>query len=184
MSYFVPKRSKEFLLEKFEASFSKKEGECWDWQKSRTRSGYGYFYMGKGWPGGNKGIPASRASWILYKGEIPSGMIVCHHCDNPACVNPSHLFLGTDYDNTLDKLKKGRQSRGEKHSRATKAAIPRGSKHYASKITEEQVKEICELRASGLFYREIAAIFNMETTSIWKIATGKRWQHVNSSWNV
>ena len=76
--------------------------ECWTWKASVDRTGYGRFYMN------GKGEMAHRASWWMHNGEIPEGMLVLHHCDNPPCVNPTHLFLGTHQDNAIDRNNKGR----------------------------------------------------------------------------
>lgn len=76
--------------------------DCWEWQGAKLSFGYGSFWMnGKGWS-------AHRASWILHGNNIPDGAFVCHHCDNPPCCNPDHLFLGDAMANMRDKIKKGR----------------------------------------------------------------------------
>jgi hypothetical protein len=75
---------------------------CWGWAGSKTRQGYGVLFS-KG-----KMIYAHRLSWIIRFGPIPKGMLICHHCDNPECSNPEHLFLGTQSDNLLDMHKKWR----------------------------------------------------------------------------
>lgn len=80
-----------------------KNGECWPWNGSKDKDGYGYFK-----PNG-KTVKAHRYSFEQYKGAIPEGMWVLHKCDNPSCVNPHHLFLGTPLDNVMDMDQKGRR---------------------------------------------------------------------------
>lgn len=101
------------------------EDECWEWQASRGSTGYGQFAM---WPRGM--VKAHRFAWELTNGAIPPGMFVCHRCDNPLCVNPGHLFLGSHDDNMRDMWTKGRgnptpgaRAAGESHKR--RAALRR-----------------------------------------------------------
>ncbi|RSK29880.1 HNH endonuclease signature motif containing protein [Hymenobacter metallilatus] len=94
--YYPPKRVQNFW------DSVKKEDRCWVWQRGLNRTGYGQFCVF----GSN--IYAHRFSYSLHFGPIPDGMVICHKCDNPSCVRPEHLFLGTYSDNTQDAVQKGR----------------------------------------------------------------------------
>ena len=84
------------------------DGSCWLWKGGKTEFGYGRANNG------GKGIFAHRLSWVIYSGKIPEGILVCHKCDNPSCVNPVHLFLGTTTDNVRDCVKKKRHINSKK----------------------------------------------------------------------
>src|SRR2546429_469655 len=99
--------------------------DCWSWVGGKFQSGYGYFRYSR------KLLRAHRVAWLIAKGEIPDELNVLHSCDHPACVNPNHLFLGTDADNMNDKVAKGR-ARGAK----------RGEMHHKARLTTGQVAEI------------------------------------------
>lgn len=131
------------------------EDECWTWKGAKTNNGYGAFSVGI------KRISSHRFSWQLHFGEIPKGMVVCHKCDNPPCVNPNHLFLGTNAENQGDKKMKGRAARGEGN--------------YKAKLTESDVREIRDLLKEGLSAREIARKFNVRHAAILTIKSGKNW---------
>ena len=95
--------------------------ECWEWGAAVDKNGYGSFqYSGINGELKSQKIGAHRISFELFIGDIPNGMIVCHKCDNPACVNPNHLFLGTTQINVDDRVSKQRSSRGAQHGRKTK----------------------------------------------------------------
>jgi hypothetical protein len=131
---------------------------CWLWTGGLDT--HGYAQLGK--PGKNNGnYLAHRLSWELHRGEpIPDGLLVCHKCDVPSCVNPHHMFLGSNQDNTNDKLAKGRQPSkfGEKNPKA--------------KLTEAMVEEI---RSSPLPRLELAAKFGVTRTHIGYIQRGDCW---------
>ena len=133
--------------------------ECWEWKGAKIRTGYGRFKVG------GKMVYTHRWSYERYRSEIPDGMFVCHHCDNPACVNPLHLFLGTQADNMADRDAKGRQIKGEAHSGA--------------KLTEADVVAIKRrLQAGGETHKAIATDYGVSQRLISRINTGRQWTHV------
>lgn len=129
-----------------------KETGCWVWIARRNKKGYGQF----GFDG--KLCQAHRVSWIIYYGDIPDGMFVLHHCDNTSCVNPYHLFLGTNADNMRDMASKGRSTRG--------------NKSHTCKLSEDQVKEIRSLNLSG---RKTAKKYGISSSVVYQIRTKKIW---------
>jgi len=110
---------------------------------------------------GQRHIAAHRLSWILHKGPIPDALCVLHHCDTKSCTNPDHLFLGTHADNVADKVKKGRQAKGESAPKA--------------KLTSSDIPKVFEMRSRGMTQWAIANVFGVHQGSIWRILTGKSW---------
>lgn len=132
---------------------------CWLWQGLVRADGYGYLFFA----GAQR--RAHRVAWMLFRGEIGSGLAVCHKCDVRACVNPEHLFLGTPDDNAQDMVAKGRTLRGEEH--------------ISAKLTAEQVSRIKTMLAEDRMHvSEIARQFGVAYTTIQAIKTGKTWRHV------
>ncbi len=132
------------------------ESECWPWTAAfQTRYKYGVFnYRGKI-------VRAHRLSFFFTHGEIPEGMFVCHRCDNPCCVNPSHLFLGTHQENMNDQASKGRRPIGESDAKA--------------KLTAKQVLEI---RASKEPKLILARRYGVSDALIYKIVKRQVWSHL------
>ena len=106
---------------------------------------------------------AHRAAWELYRGEIPDGICVCHHCDTPLCVNPEHLFLGTHADNHRDMCAKGRNN------------APRGANHPSAKLTEKQVREIRDTIGS---HAATARQFRVDPSTVSRIRSNEKWRHL------
>src|SRR6476660_6501286 len=101
----IPARNYTPTVDRFWAGVDKSDTGCWNWAKSKTKAGYGTLRSYD-----NVLLYAHRFSWELHHGPIPPKLYVCHHCDNPGCVRPDHLFVGTHNDNMQDMLKKGRGS--------------------------------------------------------------------------
>lgn len=147
-----------------ETYFNSRIGEptetgCILWLSSVDLNGYGQ--IRKDW----LRMQAHRLAWILVNGPIKNNLKVCHHCDNPLCVNVAHLFLGTQRQNMEDKVKKGRQSKGQNH--------------YAAKLTDIQIKEILIKYASGIpTQRMLSEEYGVCQSIISEIISRKRWRHV------
>lgn len=127
---------------------------CWNWL-GHKRQGYGFLWV----DGSHR--RAHRVSWELHFGPIPEGQFVCHHCDVPSCVNPDHLFLGTQTDNLSDMRTKDRGAKGERHGRA--------------RLTAEDVEGIRSLHAIGVLGKIIARQFGVSHATVSHIIHRKNW---------
>lgn len=163
-------------LNKDGPTISHMDSPCWIWSSCKDMNGYGRFNINR------TTISAHRASWILHNGPIPHGLFICHRCDNPSCVNPSHLFLGTHADNMRDMQSKGRgvHPRGDKNgSRMHPQTRPRGDRHSQAKLTAAQVIEIrAAYAAGGVRQRDLALRFCVSGPQINLIINRKKWKHI------
>jgi len=132
---------------------------CWLWTAS-TKNGYGRFMVDK------KGWPAHRYSYTITNGEIPEALVVRHTCDNPPCVNPSHLLVGTNKENSADMIERNRHPR------------LKGEKHGRSKLTNDDVHEIRILRGFDFTYKELAKMYSVTFASIGRILNKRSWDHI------
>ena len=138
------------------------KNNCFEWQKSRDQNGYGETSFK------HVTLSAHRVTFLLFKGPIPLNHEVCHTCDNPPCINPDHLFSGTDLENVRDKVNKGRHIFGEKVK--------------VSKLTNEQVLEIKMVYKNRTSHRwgakKLSKKFGVSDTAICYVAHNRNWAHI------
>jgi predicted XRE-type DNA-binding protein len=149
-------------MDRFFKKVLKQNNHCWEWQGARIKS------KGQFWHGvlrrNNQGYLAHRFSWLIHNGPIPQGQFVLHQCDNPACVNPKHLFLGTQADNVQDMMNKGRH------------ADQRGELQSNVKLSEQQVLWI---RSNNhLSRKQVAEHFGVHPATITDIIKRRTWTHI------
>ena len=155
-----------------------KTESCWLWTASKRNKGYGAFAYTRN--GRMVQDRAHRYSWEIHKGEIPDGLCVLHNCpsgDNPACVNPAHLFLGTKAVNNADMMAKGRYN----YTRAIVqdgSAYERGESHHNAKLSAETIRSIRARKESGASYRQISREFGIAVPHAFKIVTRKLWAQI------
>lgn len=135
---------------------------CWIWTGAKERDGYGKMKAD------GREVTLHRFSWRIHFGEITPGMFVCHRCDNPACVRPNHLFLGTAAENNADRHKKGRSRFGNCS----------GEKNGRSVLTDSIVREIRRLAAAGIRQNDIAERFSISPPQIHYVVNRKTWKHI------
>ena len=147
----------------------KKAGEhdCWEWTAYKNDRGYGVMDFGSRRLGLRRTYKAHRVSYFIHNGDFDENLNVCHHCDNPGCVNPNHLFLGTQKDNVRDMLSKNRQN------------PIKGSKNVWAKLTEADAIEARQLYEKGNYsQRQLACKYGVSHKTIWLLIHRKKWTHV------
>ena len=135
--------------------------KCWEWQACRNNHGYGLFRIG-----GRVRVPylAHRVAFVITTGDTE--LQVCHHCNNPSCCNPKHLYAGTQKDNMQQCVIDGR------------AADNRGEKHGCAKLTKSEVHEIRALYIKGRLLCEIADEYGIHRVHVSRICNSKQWKHI------
>lgn len=171
------KTTKERFWEKVD-----KTDSCWLWTGSKRSKGYGAFVYQK--DGEVVQGRAHRYSWELHNGPIPDGLCVLHDCptgDNPACVNPEHLWLGSKADNNRDAIVKGRRKRkpnGLRPRRAKKLGYRRGEEHPNSRLTRADIENMRADRTKGMSFSILGKRYGVSIAHAFRIVHGKVWQHV------
>lgn len=139
--------------------------QCQEWTGFKDSDGYGKISVTLN--AKERPLSVHRVSWMIHIGNIPEGMCICHHCDNPACFRPEHLFLGTQQDNMDDKMNKKRHR------------TPKGESTWNVKITEFQAKEIFSLKNSGITSHDLAKKYNTAASNIRQIWQKRSWKHIH-----
>jgi hypothetical protein len=139
--------------------------KCWLWLGAHQMdSGHGVFRL----RGTN--MPAGKAALILSDVEVTAGLNICHHCDNPPCIRPDHLFQGTDKENAQDMAQKGRSSWGEKH--------------YRAKLTNADARSIIQEYAAGALAKDLAAKYRVSPSAVGALLTGRQWKQLTGGASV
>ena len=146
------KNNKSSVLKRFNAGYTIEPNGCWLWQRHKARRGYGRLWDGED-------VAAHRIAFKLFVGPIPDGMLICHRCDTPGCVNPEHLFVGTTADNVADMDRKGRRATGESHP--------------SVRLTTEKVHQIRQSSELGVI---LAAKLGVHKSAIYAVRQGRSWK--------
>jgi hypothetical protein len=154
----------------------KSENECWNWMMGKDKDGYGKFSIPIV-PGKRRHIRAHRFSYFITYGKYEEFIFVCHKCDNPMCVNPKHLFLGSAKDNFEDSKNKNRASKIPMEK-----SIHRGEDSPMTKLKKEDVLEIKELyKDNNISVHYISQKFNVSKGVIYNVGSGRSWGHIGEA---
>jgi hypothetical protein len=152
-----------------------KTKSCWLWRSALDKDGYGIFRLNR------RDWKAHRFAFLLHYSRDPNKYLVCHHCDNPSCVNPHHLFLGTHQDNRTDCVEKNRQAFGDRNGmRLHPESRRRGKQINTCKLTPEQVLQIRKLCRPNtpIGYSFFAKLFGMNPGTISSLYNRETWKHI------
>ena len=148
----------EHDLAKFKSLYKERENGCWIWNGSTTHNGYGVISLSI------SPLRAHRVSYWNFVGVFDESLHICHRCDNPACVNPLHLFAATNEENRLDSKRKKRHNIGERNGMTS--------------LTEEKVREIRKLGSEGVDRHRIALDYSIGIATVYRILNRSVWSHV------
>lgn len=146
---------------------------CWTWKGASTRAGYGVIAAGGR---GQANHYAHRVAYAIATGQDPAGFAVCHRCDNPRCVNPTHLFLGTMADNVADMIAKGRHA-GPPKDKGVRF-LP-GEKNASHKLSAAHVRAILARAKAGESSRKLGVAFGVTDSLVRQIVRRELWRHVD-----
>ena len=164
------------------------EAGCWEWQGARMPAGYGLVTLA-----GHRSWLVHRLAWVLVNGPIPDGLCACHTCDNPPCINPEHLWLGSVGENNTDRHMKGRDAacdrsgpmvhperlaRGNRNGSYLHPEKRQGERHGRAKLTDSKVHLMRRLWGDGWTAPRLAAVFGVSRSTAWGVATGQTWTHI------
>lgn len=149
------------IMKRLMSHVQKVEGGCWIWTGARKSKGYGSMRIGP--KSRSRTVAVHRLMWAETHGPIPVGFCVLHHCDNPPCINPDHLWLGTNSDNILDKMRKGR--------------TPNGELHWRARLKKEAARDI-RSRFRALLI-ELSGKHGVSVETVRGVAAGKGWRSLD-----